>query len=111
MIIFILEFCGPASVAYQQFFTPALLQYVGDKSPEVRQAATFGCGVLGQFGGEQFAVTCAQIIPLLVQVVNDPKSREPENINPTENAISAVTKILKYNKSALQNVDEIINVW
>ncbi|XP_075146226.1 karyopherin beta 3 [Haematobia irritans] len=107
----VIEFCGPASAAYQQFFTPALLQYVTDKSPEVRQAATYGCGVLGQFGGEQFAVTCAQIIPLLVQVVNDPKSREPENINPTENAISAVTKILKYNKSALQNVDEIINVW
>lgn len=107
----VIEFCGPACAAYQQFFTPALLQYVTDKSPEVRQAATYGCGVLGQFGGEQFAVTCAQIIPLLVQVVNDPKSREPENINPTENAISAVTKILKYNKSALPNVDEIINVW
>lgn len=107
----VIEFCGPASAPYQQFFTPALLQYVSDKSPEVRQAATYGCGVLGQYGGEQFAVTCAQIIPLLVQVVNDPKSREPENVNPTENAISAVTKILKFNKSALQNVDEIINVW
>ncbi|XP_046806157.1 importin-5 isoform X2 [Lucilia cuprina] len=107
----VIEFCGPASAPYQQFFTPALLQYVCDKSPEVRQAAAYGCGVLGQFGGEQFAVTCAQIIPLLVQVVNDPKSREPENINPTENAISAVSKILMYNKSALQNVDEIINVW
>ncbi|XP_037812612.1 importin-5 [Lucilia sericata] len=107
----VIEFCGPASAPYQQFFTPALLQYVSDKSPEVRQAAAYGCGVLGQFGGEQFAVTCAQIIPLLVQVVNDPKSREPENINPTENAISAVSKILMYNKSALQNVDEIINVW
>lgn len=107
----VIEFCGPACAPYQQFFTPALLQYVSDKSPEVRQAAAYGCGVLGQFGGEQFAVTCAQIIPLLVQVVNDPKSREPENINPTENAISAVTKILMYNKSALQNVDEIINVW
>lgn len=107
----VIEFCGPASAPYQQFFTPALLQYVSDKSPEVRQAATYGCGVLGQFGGDLYAVTCAQIIPLLVHVVNDPKSREPENINPTENAISAVTKILKFNKSALQNVDEIINIW
>ncbi|KAM7363450.1 karyopherin beta 3 [Cochliomyia hominivorax] len=107
----VIEFCGPACASYQQFFTPALLQYVTDKSPEVRQAAAYGCGVLGQFGGEQFAVTCAQIIPLLIQVVNDPKSREPENINPTENVISAVSKILMYNKSALQNVDEIINIW
>lgn len=43
--------------------------------------ARYGCGVLGLFGGEQFAVVCAQIIPLLVQVVNDPNSRVPENVN------------------------------
>lgn len=87
------------------------MQYVNDKRPEVRQAATYGCGVLAQYGGEQFAVTCAQIIPLLVQLIRDPKSREPEHNSPTENAISAITKILKYNKTALQNVDEIISVW
>lgn len=107
----IIEFCGPACAPYQPIFTPPLLQYITDKSPEVRQAAAYGCGVLGQFGGDVFAPICAQTIPLLVQVISDPNSREPENINPTENAISAVTKILKYNKSALQNVDEIINVW
>ncbi|XP_034489294.1 importin-5 [Drosophila innubila] len=107
----LIEFCGPASAPYQQIFTPALLQYVVDKSPDVRQAATYGCGVLGQFGGEQFAHTCAQFIPLLVQVINDPKAREVENINATENAISAFSKILKYNKSALTNVDELIAAW
>jgi len=84
---------------------------VCDKAPEVRQAAAYGCGVLGQFAGEQFAHTCAQIIPLLVQVINDPKAREIENISPTENAISAFAKILKYNNSALSNVDELIGVW
>ena len=50
MSYFILEFCGPAAVAYQHIFTPALQQYVVDKSPEVRQAAAYGCGVLGQVG-------------------------------------------------------------
>lgn len=107
----VIEFCGPSCIQYQQIFTAPLLQYVSDKSPEVRQAAAYGCGVLGQYAGEQFALTCAQAIPILVQVIQDPKSREPENVNPTENAISAVTKILKYNNSALQNIDEIINAW
>lgn len=109
--IFFLEFCGPACAPYQQIFTPALLQYVVDRSPDVRQAAAYGCGVLGQFGGDQFAHTCAQIMPLLVQVINDPKSRDVENINATENAISAFSKILKYNKSALTNLDELIGIW
>lgn len=107
----LIEFSGPLCAQYQQAFISSMLQFVTDKSPEVRQAASYGCGVLGQFGGEQFAVTCAQAIPLLVQVISTEKSREPENINPTENAISAVTKILKYNSSALQNVNEIINLW
>ncbi|EDW67063.1 importin-5 [Drosophila virilis] len=107
----LIEFCGPACTPYQQIFTPALLQYVLDKSPDVRQAAAYGCGVLGQFAGDQFAHTCAQIIPLLVQVINDPRAREIENINATENAISAFAKILKYNKSALTNLDELISVW
>ncbi|ALC46856.1 Karybeta3 [Drosophila busckii] len=107
----IIEFCGPACAPYQQIFTPALQQYVVDKSPDVRQAAAYGCGVLGQFGGDQFAITCAGLMPLLVQVINDPKAREIENINATENAISAFAKILKYNKSALSNVDELVGIW
>lgn len=64
-----------------------------------------------QFAGDQFALTCAQTIPRLIEVVQAPKSREPENVNPTENAISAITKILKYNSSALPNIDEIIMLW
>lgn len=44
-------------------------------------------------------------------MINDPRAREIENINATENAISAFAKILKYNKSALTNLDELIAVW
>lgn len=64
-----------------------------------------------QFGGEQFAPVCAQYISRLAEVITAENSREPENANPTENAISAVTKILKYNSSAIPNVDEVINLW
>lgn len=64
-----------------------------------------------QFAGEQFAVPCAQCVPTLVEIISAPQSREPENINPTENAISAITKILKYNSSAITNLDELIHLW
>lgn len=56
-------------------------------------------------------MTCAQYITRLVELISADKSREPENVNPTENAISAVTKILKYNNSAIPNIDEVVNVW
>lgn len=88
-----------------------MIQYTTDKVPEVRQAAVYGCGVLGQYGGEQFATTCAQMVPRLVEVVQAPDSRQPENALPTDNAVASVTKILKYNSSALTNVDQIISLW
>lgn len=88
-----------------------MIQYIKDKQAEVRQAAIYGTGILGQFGGEQFAQTCAQVLPLLMEVILAPDSREPENVNPTENAISAVAKILKYNNSAVQEADKILEIW
>ena len=47
---------------------------------------------------------------MLSQVVNDPLSKLPENIDATENAISAVTKVCKYNHGNIA-VDDIIPVW
>ncbi|XP_014231665.1 importin-5 [Trichogramma pretiosum] len=106
----VIEFGGPECYKYKDCFLEFMIQYVTDKSAEVRQAAAYGCGVLGQYGGEAFAPACAQAIPKLIEVIRDPESRTPEKINPTENAISAVTKILKHNNNAI-NVDEILPLW
>jgi len=35
-------------------------------------------------------------MPLLLRVIEDAESRSVENVSPTENAIAAVTKILKH---------------
>lgn len=77
---------------------------------KVRQAAAYGWGAMGMHGTSVFAAACAQAVPALMEMITAPDSRSVENINPTENAISAVTKILKYNSSAL-HVDEIIGHW
>lgn len=106
----VIEYLGPASAKYQEHFVAPMMHYLTDEHPEVRQASAYGCGVLGQFGGPGYAAICAQSLPLLTALISDPKSREVENVNPTENAISAVTKILKFNASQT-NVDEILPVW
>lgn len=76
----------------------------------MRQAAAYGWGVLAQFGGEQFAGEVAKIVPTLVELISDPVAKDPRNINATENAIAAVTKIMKYNASGI-NLDEIVPMW
>ena len=49
-------------------------------------------------------------MPLLIKVIQDPEARAIENLNPTENAISAVTKICKYSPSAI-NLAEVLPHW
>lgn len=51
-----------------------------------------------------------EALPILMRVIQDSNSRAIENINATENTISAVTKICKYNFSHI-NVAEILPVW
>lgn len=106
----VIEYTGPSSMKYQDHFKNAMLHYVTSPQPEVRQAAAYGCGVVGQCGGPGMAPICAEAIPKLIEIIQKPESREPENINPTENAISAVTKILQWNTTAI-NVDEILPIW
>lgn len=55
-------------------------------------------------------MACKEAIPRLVQVINEADARSIEKVNATENAIAAVTKILKYNHSAI-NIDEILPLW
>lgn len=80
-----IEYSGPASAQYQQWFLQPLITYCKDKQPEVRQAAFYGCGVLAMFGGDQFAQTCAMLVPILVEQIMTQNAREPENLTVTEN--------------------------
>lgn len=106
----LLEFTGASSIKYQQYFLKTMLGGIQDENPEVRQAAAYGCGVMAQFGGEEYANVCAEIIPMLSQVITHSEGRTKSNISATENCISAVTKICKYNNSKV-NVNEIIPNW
>uniref|UniRef100_A0A1W7RAB9 Importin-5 n=1 Tax=Hadrurus spadix TaxID=141984 RepID=A0A1W7RAB9_9SCOR len=106
----VIEHGGPACSKYQEYFMTLMMDSLTDNSPEVRQAAAYGVGVLGQHGGEGFAKACSEFIPRLAQMINAPDSRTPENVNATENAIAAVTKILSYNSSQV-SVEEIIPHW
>lgn len=42
-----------------------MLQYVCDNSPEVRQAAAYGLGVMAQYGGDNYRPFCTGTYVLL----------------------------------------------
>ncbi|KAF9815034.1 hypothetical protein SFRURICE_010592 [Spodoptera frugiperda] len=106
----VIEFGGPACIKYQDIFLEPMLSGLRSAEAEVRQAAAYGCGVLAQFGGAAFAGAAARAVPLLAALIAEPDARALENLNATENAISAVAKIIKYNHSQIDR-DEIIRHW
>lgn len=55
-------------------------------------------------------IVSTEAMPLLLKVIQDPESRVQENLSATENCISAVMKICKYNPTSV-SVDEILPHW
>ncbi|KAM9319984.1 importin-5 [Gastrophryne carolinensis] len=106
----IIEHCSPTSFKYAEYFLRPLLQSICDNSPEVRQAAAYGVGVMAQFGGESYRPFCTEALPLLVRVIQATESKTKENVNATENCISAVGKIMKFRPDCI-NVDEVLPHW
>ncbi|XP_023822132.1 importin-5 [Oryzias latipes] len=106
----VVEHCSPASFKYAEYFLQPMLQSLCDKSPEVRQAAAYGVGVMAQFGGDNYRPFCSEALPLLVTVIQAPDSRSKENVNATENCISAVGKLMRFRPECV-NVNEVLPHW
>uniref|UniRef100_A0A8C2L8C4 Karyopherin (importin) beta 3 n=1 Tax=Cyprinus carpio TaxID=7962 RepID=A0A8C2L8C4_CYPCA len=106
----VIEHCSPSSFKYAEYFLRPMMQSLCDTSPEVRQAAAYGIGVMAQFGGENYRPAFTEAVPLLVGVIQAPDSRAKENVNATENCISAVAKVMKYRPECV-NVNEILPHW
>uniref|UniRef100_A0A3Q0RWT9 Importin-5 n=1 Tax=Amphilophus citrinellus TaxID=61819 RepID=A0A3Q0RWT9_AMPCI len=106
----VVEHCSPSSFKYADYFLRPMLQSLCDTSPEVRQAAAYGVGVMAQFGGENYRPVCTEALPLLVRVIQAADSRSKENVNATENCISAVGKLMRFRPECV-NVNEVLPHW
>ncbi|XP_060889016.1 importin-5 [Labrus mixtus] len=106
----VVEHCSPSSFKYAEYFLRPMLQSLCDTSPEVRQAAAYGVGVMAQYGGESYRPFCTEAIPMLVRVIQAADSRAKENVNATENCISAVGKVIRFRPECV-NVNEILPHW
>lgn len=106
----VVEHCSPSSFKYASYFLGQMLQSLGDLRPEVRQAAAYGVGVMAQCGGDNYSQYCTEAIPLLVSVIQAPDSRSKENINATENCVSAVGKVMRF-RPACVDVSKILPHW
>eukprot|EP00286_Rhodomonas_abbreviata_P029484 CAMPEP_0181305524 /NCGR_PEP_ID=MMETSP1101-20121128/9780_1 /TAXON_ID=46948 /ORGANISM="Rhodomonas abbreviata, Strain Caron Lab Isolate" /LENGTH=1099 /DNA_ID=CAMNT_0023411455 /DNA_START=102 /DNA_END=3401 /DNA_ORIENTATION=- len=87
--------------AYMPQLLPALIQYSADVSPEVRQAAVYGLGVCANFGGPQFAPMAPQVMQRIQAMMEEAGSRGEEKVLATDNAVSALGKVIEYQEEAI----------
>ncbi|KAK7893322.1 hypothetical protein WMY93_022474 [Mugilogobius chulae] len=106
----VIEHCSPSSFKYADYFLGSMLQSLTDPVPEVRQAAAYGVGVMAQYGGANYCKFCKEAIPRLEGVIRALDSRSKENVNATENCISAVGKVMRFQPEWV-NVNEMLNEW
>ena len=91
----------PITQKYCDKFFPLALQYAMDKEMDVRQSAVFGIGACAVTMGVAFKPVVSQAMSNLLKVITAPESREEANAPATDNAISAVGKIIKHVGPAL----------
>ncbi|KAG2182508.1 hypothetical protein INT43_007439 [Umbelopsis isabellina] len=106
----LIEFTGPQSFAYSNHFLERMVAALSDQNNDVRQAAAYGVGACGQFGGPQYADACSAALNPLFAIINAPNSREVDNVYVTENAISAVSKICRFNSGKFE-VEPVLSAW
>lgn len=81
---------------------PAMKAYCLDPDADVRQAASFGVGVCAQVGGEAFLSSGGgQVVGDLERVIRDPVARSEAAESATDNAVSALLKIMEFQPSCM----------
>lgn len=108
----LIEFTGPDSARYAEHFIPAMAASLLNQDNDVRQSACYGCGVAALYGGPAYLNFCKDSLPHLFGIINAADSRSEENILMTENAISAVGKILRaFKDSGVFDSKAVTDLW
>ena len=107
----VLEFCGDRSWSYSTHIVEPLIAGCRDTAPANRQAAAYGIGVAAHKGGPQWSPFLGAAIEVLFHVTQFHNSRGDDDVYATENACAAIAKVLHFNASAVQNLQQVITQW
>ncbi|VDD82167.1 unnamed protein product [Mesocestoides corti] len=97
----LIEHTGPQSFALKDFFIPAFARAIMHQQNDIRQTAIYGIGVAAMFGGPNYTATLADFVPPLIQIIEAPDAATEDNNICRENAVSSITKMMKYRPECL----------
>jgi len=108
----VVEYSKEHSYPLIDIFVPYLILYSKDPHAALRQACTYGFGVVSEYGGPSIQPYLEKILNILLEIINDPDSRSKKNVFPTENAVSSIGKIIEFQPQFFGNkLPEAIKQW
>eukprot|EP00123_Amoebidium_parasiticum_P010033 comp19850_c0_seq1/m.23938 comp19850_c0_seq1/g.23938 ORF comp19850_c0_seq1/g.23938 comp19850_c0_seq1/m.23938 type:complete len:1095 (-) comp19850_c0_seq1:379-3663(-) len=107
---YVIESAGPEGWRYHEVFLRPIIEGLSDEAQDVRHSAAFAVGVIAQFGGEAAFPLAAEALPRLEAMIGQPDARDDEIVFSTENAISAITKIMAFGPT-VASLDVYIPRW
>lgn len=106
----LLEHCG-SEFMYKDMFTGIIAESLVSPHANIRQAASYSVGVAAQFGGVNYSEFCLACLESMFKMASVPDARADENINATENAVSAIAKVCRTFNSSIPNLESILVRW
>lgn len=80
---------------------PLLLEYSTDKHSDLRQCSVYGLGVLAAKSPEMFKPYVGDTLQRLLMIVNHPEARSEDNEMASDNAVSALGKLLEFHSDVV----------
>ena len=113
------EHLGPSYFAPNDYMVivQTVCKFASNKSAALRQASSYGIGVIAQHGGESFAnhsELCLNSLNQAIQFqmtgrVNEKKEKSTQFHHARDNAIASLGKILKYQKALIKSNAAVYN--
>jgi len=86
-------------------FVPNIVPILGahclNPDTSVRQAAFYGAGVAAMYGGQEFKQFATAVVEKVQQALSNPQARSEDNGLATDNAISALGKVLMHHSDVI----------
>ena len=96
VFIDVIEWCGDAGLAYVPRILPTLASCVKSETPQLRQCALYGVGIVAQLAPATLRSCASRFVSAILSVMTADDARSEENLSATENGISALGKLLRY---------------
>ena len=106
----LVEFGGSSAVRIYQNWVQFVINCVNDANPAIRQAAAYGTGLLAEHSPELFLQILPTVINRLNAVITHKDSRSKSMVHATENAISAIGKIIQFHAAEI-DVKQVLMIW